>query len=229
MNKVLSVLLSLSALSCAIGAAAAQMPSVPVADSAWKKISNDNGVVAYSRDLPGTNVVAFRGETVIEASIAKVSNVLIDTSRKKEWVHKIADARDVRQISQYERVEYNRTSSGFFLVKDRDFVFTAKAEFDKTKNQAIFLMHSVQDPLAPETGSVRGEMKESRYILTRLSPNRTHVVVEIAADPKGNIPMWLVNLFQRSWPTKTLDGVRKQCAKADVAEHPGIKAYFEGA
>lgn len=210
-------------------AMAAQMPAIPVADQSWKKISNDDGVIAYSKEVPGSDIVAFRGETTIDASIAKVANVLIDTSRKKEWVHKLAEARDVRQISTYERIEYNHTSSGFFLVRDRDFVFRAKAELNKEKRQMVFTITSVKEDSVPETDKVRGELKDGRYILTALSPNKTHVVVEIAADPKGSVPKWLVNLFQKSWPTKSLNGIRAQCAKADVQEHAGIKGYFSEA
>ncbi|MBI3555359.1 MAG: hypothetical protein HY074_03725 [Deltaproteobacteria bacterium] len=210
----------------ATSALAAPMPALPKADSSWKQISDSNKVLVHSKEMAGSPVVAFRGETFIEAPIAKVANVLMDSSRKLEWVHKIVEAKDVRTMSPYERIEYNHTSSGFFLVKDRDFVFHAKAEMDKAKQQVVFNLNSVTDELAPEKGPVRGSIDDSRYILTRISPTQTHLVVEIHADPKGGVPKWLVNLFQKSWPEKTLNGIRAQCAKADVQEHPGIHAFF---
>ncbi|MBI3541822.1 MAG: hypothetical protein HY075_00920 [Deltaproteobacteria bacterium] len=222
MNKLLSSLL----VAASFGSSAFAV-TLPKADTTWEHISDSDKVTVYKKEIPGSAVVAFRGETTIDAPIAKVANVLIDTSRKKEWVFRIVEAKDVRTISQYERIEYNHTASGFFLVKDRDFVFHAKAELDRDNKQVVFSMKSVDDAAMPEKGPVRGWLDDSRYILTQVAPNQTHVVVEIHADPRGSVAKWLVNLFQKSWPTKSLNGIRAQCAKPDVAEHAGIKAYFE--
>jgi hypothetical protein len=204
----------------------AATPALPKVDKAWEEISNDEQVRVHRKEIEGSDVVAFRGETVIEAPLAKVANVLIDTSRKLEWVHKIVEAKDIREISQYERVEYNHTASGFFMVRDRDFVFHAKAELDKPNQRMIFRLKSVEDPLMPETDKVRGHLTNSAYTLTALGDNQTHVVVEIHADPKGSVPKWLVNLFQKSWPRRTLNGIRAQCGKPDVVEHAAIRDYF---
>lgn len=215
-------------LAC-VGNAAIVPPQLPVADPSWEKVIEVDGVKVHKKDIPDSDVVAFRGETIYDAPIARVANVLIDTSRKLEWVSKCVEAKDIRQNGPFERVEYNKTASGFFAVKDRDFVFHAKAELNREKQQMIIRMKSVSDPLAPETGSVRGELKQSTYTLTSLDGGRkTHLVVEIQADPKGSVPKWLVNLFQRSWPRKTLEGIREQLQKPDVVEHPGVKAFFEG-
>lgn len=68
----------------------------------------------------------------------------------------------------------------------------------------------------------------SNYTLTSLTNReKTRVSVEIQADPMGLIPKWIANFFQRSWPRKTLEGIRNQVAKADVIEHPGVKKFFE--
>jgi len=202
---------------------------LPRADSSWEEVGTDDGVTTHRKKVEGSDFVAFRGETVVNATLAKVANVLIDTPRKLEWVFRIREARDIRPMGPYERIEYNHTASGFFLVKDRDFVFHAKADLDKAKQQLVFNIRSVEDAGMPVTNKVRGQINEGRYILTSIDGGkRTHVVVEIHADPKGSVPKWLVNLFQKSWPVKTLRGIAKQCEKPDVAEHPGIKAFFAG-
>jgi hypothetical protein len=215
-------------LVLAQAAYAATAPAdLPKADKTWEEVSKDDSVLVHRKEIPGSDVVAFRGETVIDAPIAKVANVLIDTSRKKEWVFRIVEARDVRQMGLYERVEYNHTASGFFLVKDRDFVFHAKAELNKEKGQMVIRLKSIEEPSVPEQGPVRGYIDNSAYTLTSLdNGTKTHLVVEIHADPKGSVPKWLVNLFQKSWPAKTLNGIRAQCAKPDVVEHAGLKEYF---
>ncbi|MEW6056298.1 MAG: START domain-containing protein [Bdellovibrionota bacterium] len=203
-------------------------PKLPAIDKVWEEISNDDGILIHRKEVPDSSLVAFRGEAMVDASLAKVSNILIDTSRKKEWVARIEEAKNVREISLFERIEYNHTASGFFAVRDRDFVFNAKGEFDKANRRATFRLKSVEDPLMPETDKVRGWLNESAYILTEVEPGKkTHVVVEIHADPRGSVPKWLVNLFQKSWPRRTLEGIRTQAAKPDVTEHAGVKAVFQ--
>jgi len=190
----------------------------------WQKISDDDGIHVWKRDVPGSDFVAFRGKAIIDAPVSKVANVLIDTSRKGEWVSHLAEAKDVRQISEFERIEYNHTNSGFLLVKDRDFVFQAKAELDKDKKQMIIHLKSVEEPSVPEQGPVRGQLNESSYTLSAVDGGkRTMLELEIQADPKGSVPSWIVNLFQKSWPRKTIEGIQKQVAKPDIGEHAGVK------
>ncbi|HTL12902.1 MAG TPA: START domain-containing protein [Bdellovibrionota bacterium] len=222
-NSISKCVLSLCAALVAVTSQASPAPVV----KDWEKQDQDNGIITYHKEIPGSDIVAFRGEGMIDAPIAKVANILIDTPRKMEWVAKIAEAKDVRNIGPYERIEYNHTSSGFFLVKDRDFVFHAKADFDDAHKAMIFSLSSVKDALMPERGPVRGELTGSRYILTsKENGTKTYVEVEINADPKGDVPKWLVNLFQKSWPRTTLENMRKQAAKKDVVEHPGVKEHF---
>ena len=222
--------LSLITASPAFSAPVPATVELPKADASWELKGDSDGVTVYSKEVPGTDVVAFRGERVVDAPIAKVASVLHDTSRKMEWVHKCAEAKNIREIGKFERIEYNATYSGFFLVRDRDFVFHAKAEMDRAKGQMVFSLRSVEDKNAPETDRVRGALENSRYILTRAGDgSKTHVVVEILADPKGSVPKWLVNLFQKAWPSNTLNGIAEQAAKADVKPIAEVEEFFKDA
>lgn len=203
-------------------------PTKALSFNGWEELSNDEGILVHRKDVEGNDVVAFRGEAVFDASIAKVANVLLDTSRKKEWVDRLAEAENIREIGPYERIEYNHTATPI-IIKDRDFVFHAKAEMSKKTRSLVFNLKSVEDPLKPEVDPVRANLIKGQYTLTPEGDgSKTRCVVEIHADPRGSVPKWIVNLFQKSWPRRTLDGIRNQVAKPDVTEHPGVKAFFDG-
>lgn len=195
----------------------------------WEFVNDDQGVKVWRRSVPGTTILAFRGETVFNAPIAKVSSVLDDTSRRMEWVHSAKVTKTVRPISQLERVEYNRTGVPWPL-KDRDFVFHAAIKLDRQKQQVVVNVKSTEDPLKPEDSCcVRGEISHSTYHLTSIDGGKkTHIVIEIVVDPRGGIPNWIVNLFQKSWPRKTLLGVAKQLAKPDIKDLAFVKDFFDG-
>jgi hypothetical protein len=228
-NRFHLTLLLLAALSAPMSSLVSAdddkvVPREPIGKE-WEEISNDDGVLVHSKEVPGSDVIAFRGEGIINAPLAKVAEIMIDTPRKLEWVAKIAGAKDVRPIGPLERIEYNHTSSGFFLVRDRDFVFHAKGEVDCKNQKLTFRLKSVEEPAAPETDKVRGSLNASEYRFTALDGGKkTHMIVEIHADPKGSVPKWLVNLFQKSWPRNTIEGIRKQAAKPDVKENATVAA-----
>ena len=182
---------------------------------AWEKIDDDDGIVVYRREVPGSPIIAFKGEGVVNASILRVASVLIDTSRATEWMDSLAESRTLKHISEDEYIEYDHVSTPFVL-KDRDFVFDAKLELDPAQKKLTLNMHSVTDPLAPETSYVRGELMHSSFTLTALDHGqKTHMVAEIHADPKGSVAKWIVNMFQKVWPHNTITSLREHVKKPD--------------
>jgi hypothetical protein len=206
-------------LSLLLAANAAPLPS-----AAWEPLGTRDGISVFRREVPGSPIIAFRGDCRIDASMGKVVSVLSDTRRAKEWMDKLLEARTVRTVSESERVEYNRTAAPWPLA-DRDFLFGARASVDPANKRIVVTMSSVDDPTAPPLrGVVRGELKRSVWTLTAVDPEHTDVTIEIEADPRGAIPKWIVNLVQRSWPQRTLDGIRRQVKKPDVEEYSAFRS-----
>lgn len=170
-------------------------------------------------------MLSFKGECVIEAPIAKVVSALSDVHRKREWVYALKEARLVREPSLLERVEYNRSAAPWPL-RDRTFVFRALVRPDRAARRLWIGLESVEDPAAPpEPGLVRGRVERGEFIVEALGERRTKVSLELHADPAGAIPKWLVNLFQKRWPLETLEGLRRQAAKADVPAHSALEDF----
>ena len=191
---------------------------------AWEKINEADGIVAYRREVPGSPLIAVRGEGVINASIIRVASVLLDTSRATEWIDRVVESRIVREVSETEVIHYDHVGTPI-VMKDRDFVTRGKLEFDTPNKKIILRFRSVTDPLAPPTQYIRGEIMQSYFAMTSIEHgSKTHIMVEVHADPKGSIAKWLVNMFQTSWPHNTITRLRAQAAKPDIKDHPQLKA-----
>jgi hypothetical protein len=220
-------------LSLALPAARADSPALARAPSsqvpappAWEKIGDDDGIAVYRREVPGSPLVAFKGEGIVHASILRVASVLSDSARATEWIDSLAESKIVRQVSETETIHYDHVGTPFVL-KDRDFVSDCKLEFEPAEKKVILKIHAVTDPLAPPTSYVRGELLHSSFTLTSLEHGtKTNVVAEIHADPKGSVANWIVNLFQKRWPHNTISRLRKQVAKPDIQEHPRLKTVL---
>jgi hypothetical protein len=190
----------------------------------WKKIETKDNVEIFRGDIIGSKIVAFRGASVIGASMPKVLSVIHDVSRMKEWMSDIKEVKLLERTSQFEKIEYNRTKAPWPL-SDRDFVYETKINVDKALKSVEILIKSIEHKDAPEVkGVIRGELFKSRYFLKSLNGGEdTYLEVEILADPKGSVPKWVVNLFQSKWPVATVNGIRKIALEENFKIHPDIE------
>ncbi len=181
----------------------------------WQFIEDSNGISIYQTKISGTKLVGARGEAVIDAPLKRILFVLSDIERSLEWVDGLRVSKILEKNGLLETVVYQEFGLPW-PVSNRDFVFRGKAKKDE-QGRVIIEIKSEDHPLAPKTTGVRGELIESKYVLTPMGPSKTKLEVEIVCDPKGMIPTWLVNLIQKSWPRKTLTALMRQLEKPDVA------------
>src|SRR5712675_765788 len=158
-------------------AAAAQAPAAPApAAVAWEKIGDDDGVAVYRREVPGSPLVAFKGEGIVDASILRVASVLVDSSRATEWIDSLKEARILRQVSETETIHYDHVGTPI-VMKDRDFVSDCKLEFEPAQKVVSLKIHAVNDASAPTTSYIRGELLHSSFVMTSIDHGtKTRVV-----------------------------------------------------
>jgi hypothetical protein len=187
----------------------------------WIPVSNDDGIVVYSRKVPNSPVVALRAESMIRAPIGKVMTVMDQIERQPEWVPSLTEAREIRHISFYERIVYS-CGHAPWPIKDREFLVYSRLEIDPEERKITLTMKSTKDPDVPVHGRrVRGELRSGIIVLQSVeNDTRTYFSIEIHSDPKGWVPKWIVNLVQTRWPHGYLLGLRAQVAKPDIREHP---------
>src|SRR5579872_2428884 len=91
----------------------------------WKQSSNSDGLSLYWSKVEGSQVIAFRGEGIVDAPIEKVASIIIDTTRATEWIDSLVSSNVVRNISPTEFIEYDHVGISFpfdTVMSDRDFV-----------------------------------------------------------------------------------------------------------
>ena len=200
--------------------AAKKVAQVKTAD--WEKVSDDDGIEVFKKEIPGNPMIAFKGQGVVAAPMLKVISILSDVPRGVEWIDSLKDTLLVKKNSETNWIAYTHIGTPM-VMKDRDFVIQSNVEIQPDKS-IVMSLKSVDDPTAPTSDYVRGEVIDSSYILTaREGGKSTFVVTEIHADPKGSTAKWIVNMFQQNWPRNTLSSLRKQVMKTDIVENPYFK------
>ena len=151
-----------------------------------------------------------KGLVTVDASPDAIVRVLDDNAGHVQWLPYLLESRRVEAIDDKERLEYNLFDAPW-PASNRDFVFRVTAYPDAKSGDILFIMKSEPSPLLPEQdGIVRGILLESTFRLIKLAPGKTKIELLFQADPKGWIPLWIVNIVQRAWPYRVLKGLQKQ-------------------
>lgn len=206
------------------GAATAQ--AGPVGPDGWEQISDKEGVRVFRHSVPGSPLKSMKGVGVVDAPVATVALVLLDDARAAEWVDSLAESRVVRMVSPHEYVEYNHVSMPW-PVHDREFVTHVQLSGDVATQTAIIRASpATNENVAPRPKIIRGELTSYYELKAVDGGKRTLLSIELHSDPKGSIPAWVVNLFQKDWARETMRGIRKQVKKPDLKPPHEFEAYL---
>jgi len=192
----------------------------------WTLTGHADGLATYRQDVPGSSIVALKGEGIVSAPLWKVAAILLDTRRAPEWVDSLVESRMVRPLTATSYVEYNHLHLPL-IIHDREFVSEVRIDVNRTDHSVALLYDPIDDPGVPVSRRVRGQIVSGAFRARSLGAGHgTNLTAEIHCDPKGAIPAWLVNTFQKNWPRKTFEGIRKQATKADVTMPEAFKALL---
>jgi hypothetical protein len=193
----------------------------------WQKSCNTNGLTIYWSKVEGSQIIAFKGEGIVDAPLEKVASIIIDTTRGTEWIDSLVESKVTRPISSTEFIEYDHVGVSFpfdALMHDRDFVSHVTVQADPKTRRMTVHYAPTEDPSAPALKKyVRGTMVCEFRLVPMSIPEETYVEAEIHCDPMGSVPKWIVNWFQEGWPQTTFENLRRQAKKSDIQVLPVVE------
>jgi len=190
------------------------------ADEWQSALNTSDGIQIFNKESSASGLIEFRGLGVIEAPLPLVATVIFDTEKRTEWIKGLIESRIIRWGGKDEFIEYDHIDMPIFFT-DRDFVSKVTISFDHTGNTLVFHYQPSDDPAAPRTDYLRGEIINMTFVLSSVDEDtKTMVDAMFLCDPKGWIPKWLVNFFLQDWPKTTFRNLRKEVLKPDISVDP---------
>jgi len=180
----------------------------------WEFLAKEDGVTIWTREVPGSDIDAVKGETIIDAPIEKLVWVVTTCYRRTEWVKYLSKC-DIIEMNKSNRFVAYQAFDMPWPVSDRDFILKGRVYSDN-KGAVRIDVASGKDKRGPRTIGVRASVHYGTYAIFPLGPNRCRVIVEAHAEPNGIFPDWLTNHLQKDWPLKTLAGLKKQVNRSFV-------------
>jgi hypothetical protein len=184
-------------------------PTFAQSSTNWKKVAEEDNISVFA--LPtGDGVIPFKAKGIINAPIKVVLESLKDHKRKPNWSPKLKSVKVHQEIGKGKEKEY--IFSEYYKTPwpayDREFLL--KGEIVYAKNGDIFLnAKSVNNEKLENNDHIQADVRYLNVALHSVSPTQTQVTFEFLGDMKGWMPVWLMNLIQKKWPLRFIQGLRK--------------------
>jgi hypothetical protein len=190
----------------------------------WQESSETDGLTLYQSKVEGSEVIALKGEGIVNAPLEKVASVIVDYTRGTEWIDGLVASKLVRPLGPTEFVEYDHMGIPFpfsMFISDRDFISHVTVDYSPATQRLTVSYLPTEDGLAPVLKQYKRGVMTCVFKMVPMSmADQTYLEAEIHCDPKGGVPKWLVNFFQQDWPHTTFENLRREMKKPDIQVHP---------
>lgn len=195
------------------------------ARAGWESVGTTKGVKVERKTVENSDLFAFRGEGIFDVPIGLLVSVLKNPHINAEWVDLMLEHTVVREVAPDTNLIYEAYGLPW-PISNRDYVMTEAMGYDAEAKVFTINYESVTDPAKPESPDfVRAMAYRTYWRLEQRGPSKTFVEVEVLTDPKGSLPAWLINLIQKDWPWKTIDGLVTRAKKGDISPDERVAAW----
>ncbi|WP_250658657.1 START domain-containing protein [Alkalimarinus coralli] len=210
-SLALAVVFSLASYSC-VGADVVLDPN----DPEWELQKDQDDIQVYFKDVEGSDIKAFMGQTVMSASVSSIVKVMKDERTCADWVQGCINAETLEGETFQEAFQYGVNDLPW-PADDRDYVnHVSTIENAETGEISIFL--DAVEGYVPESDNVRLKKMTIRYFLKPINQFETKITWVQHTEPGGNIPDWLVNMLLIDIPFYSLTRLE------DVANKPDYRS-----
>jgi hypothetical protein len=176
--------------------------------SDWELKKEKDGIKVYLRDIEGSDIQEYKAEAVLEGKVSAFIAVMKDVNNYPELYD---------HTKEVKLIEENDTSHIHYLVtntpwpvKDRDAVYlNTYKQFYDTKLVRVDIS-AVKGYMDKTDDYVRMEKAEGYWLFYQIDPDKVEVTYQMHAEPGGNIPTWVINMFLVDTPIEDIKMLQKR-------------------
>jgi hypothetical protein len=175
----------------------------------WNFVKEKEGIKVYTRNVPNSSLKSFKGETNFQASVDRVSMMIMDPEYGDWWEKNFIQ----RKLLDYQRDKYIQ----YYLVyglpwpfANRDFAAETRITKDSVTAEQTMISISMADRVPVKPDMVRINKYLQKWILQPLGDQQVHVILEGFVDPGGNVPAWIYNIVIPEAPFKIIRSLREK-------------------
>ena len=173
----------------------------------WELKKEGDGIEVYTREVDYSPIKEFRASGIIHTSEKNLINTLNEIDKYPLWV---------RNVSYSKKIEIENGVGIYYQldlpwpIKDRDIAMSMSQT--ESKNSTILIVSSISNAVDKDKNFVRMTQVQGTWEITPISDNSCRVTYQFLADPAGNLPSWVINMFLIEGPYETLKNLQLKFA-----------------
>ena len=173
---------------------------------------NKNNVQVWTYQNPNSPVLAYKGETTMDASMERAIALVLDINNTPQWVPNLAKAELLSRDDKKGEFTIYMVLDFPFPLKDRDMVVRGKMQ--KEANGIITIKNTaIQQGKALNSDYIRLKDYSGDWSFQKLGPNKVKVTTTGHANPEGSIPTSVINMLVEQQPYQMLQKMKAELAK----------------
>ncbi len=194
------------------------------------EVRNRKGIRVETRWVPGSKIKQARAETIIEAPIEVLYEIITTPETWPNWFAFCSVSKTLKKFDENSLVYYFVAGLPFpFRDRDGCLVMKMGKNFEEGTAFVDAKMipdseddHYGMDVVTKEKRRVRPKDMFGISKFTRVDPDKTKVMYMAAGDPDVFIPAWFLNWFAAVQPVMAVKGLRKEAKKEVYYERAGV-------
>ena len=176
----------------------------------WQVAKDEDGIKVSLSDVAGSKYKAYRGETVINANMAKVRSFQEDVAGACKWIHECKMQKALKQDGDkvWTYTQFNTP----WPVTPRDSVLMVTS-VNGADGSLTRKLEGQPRYIPEESGFVRVAAVDGFWKFVPKGPNQTAVTYQVHTEPGGSVPSWLANKFVVDAPFNTLKALKEVAEK----------------
>jgi len=187
-------------------------PSLLRAQDDWRLKTDKDGIAVYTKLFPDSKFKAIRVDVELDATLSQLVAVILDVNTGAEWVYSTKSSVLLKQVSPSELYYYSEVSIPW-PAANRDFIAQLKAVQDPHTKVVTIYGPVFPDYLPEKKDIVRVRHSEGKWVITPVGSHHVKVEYTLRADPGGDLPAWLVNMFVTKGPYESFRKLKEQLKK----------------
>jgi len=195
---------------------------ISFAQETWKLAVDKEGIRIYTRHITNSKLKAIKVECSLNVRASQLVKVIMDIEHSGEWVYHSKNAYVVKQVSPSELYYYSEVSVPW-PAQNRDYISHIMVSQNPKTKVITIDAPCIADMIPVKPGIVRISNSVGKWTIAPTGNNMLKVEYQLAVDPAGSIPAWLVNLFATDGPLKTFERLKLQLQKPEYkSTHPAF-------
>lgn len=160
------------------------------AQKTWKLKKDKNDILVYTKSVDSSKIKAYKVEMIIESSLDKVKDIIIDGDQLHDWNYKAVDSKLLEKTSENKYLIWMAFDLPWPL-RNRDVVISLSLKRISKDALRIDIV-GASDRYKVQEDYLRITDFEGYWLLEQKG-EKVKITHQMHGDPSGNLPSWFIN------------------------------------